>query len=392
MSKFQNLKAKLFRDGKPTKSFWVLLSNILVWSLIGTFLLIGGLRFADKKSGYKVLNNHVAVVVSDSMSKIHPDNTSYMPKEAEQLEKGDIIKAKEYKDYESVELYDVVIYTATDGNLIVHRVIDKYENNDGKWIVTKGDANSAIDTPVSFDIVRGKVIKKMAGAGKVVMFMQSPYFLVALFGSGFSILAGFLLVEIFGKKKKNDGDDNSPKNPGIPEKNAENPVKKDSKGRFVSTKVMVPFIGSILVFGTLGAASGLFVESPDEISFGIGASAPVVTYKTVYIETKYFFNSGSSSESVKAYCWSSTESRDNGWPGEDTTWVTDLSDGKKIFSFDVNTTLYDRILFTKVVGGSAQLKTVDIEMSSFNSNNTVYLNADNWGDANTGIPVGFYTR
>ena len=112
----------------------------------------------------------------------------------------------------------------------------------------------------------------------------------------------------------------------------------------------------------------------------------------IYIETKYFFNSGASNESVNAYCWSSSVNRNNGWPGLTTTWVEDLADSKKIFYFDVDVSLYDRVLFTKLVNDSFSLKTADIQMSSFESNNTVYLNADSWSDSNTGIPVGFYNR
>ena len=410
MSKLKNLKAKLFKDGKPTKSFWVYLSNILVWSLIGTFLLIGGIRFVDKKSGYKVLNNHVAVVVSDSMSEVHPNNTSYMPEDSQRLKKGDIIKAQEYKTYEDIKLYDIVVYEAGDGNLICHRVVDKYENDEGKWVVTKGDANPTIDTPISSNLVHGKVVKTLKGVGKVTMFMQSPYFLIALFGSGFSILAGFLIVEIFGKKKKEEDSQKPLKSTGNPKKNDEKPVKnetksptkkeaktpakKDSKGRFVSAKLIIPFAGCLLALGSISTASALFVANANETSFGIGnSSAPVVTYKTVYIETKQFFNSGASNESVQAYCWSDADSSiNNGWPGEATEWVTDMADNKKIFSFNVNTTLYDRIIFTKVVSGTAQLKTVDIQMSSFNENNTVYLDAYDWSGLDYGIPVGFYNR
>lgn len=120
------------------------------------------------------------------------------------------------------------------------------------------------------------------------------------------------------------------------------------------------------------------------------------TTKMVYLQTKGFFNNGSSNQDVKVYCWNSENtSINNGWPGQSAQWVEDLhgsDEGKKIFSFEFDLTKYDSLIFVQIVDGNPVFQTVDINIASFGSDDTVYLNADNWTDASTPIPVGFYTR
>ena len=398
MDNNEEKKVKPFKNGKEKskRRFWFYFSNALVWSLVAFLAIIGILQFADKKSGYRTLNTHTAVVVSESMSRVHPNNLYYLSPDVDHIQIGDIIKAKGYKSYDQIQLNDVVIYTGEDGTLICHRVVDKYiDPIKGECVVTRGDANAVDDTPIVYDTVRGKVVKVTPKLGKVIMFMQTPYFLVAIFGSGFSILAGMLIAGLW-KDKKNKNDDGSSKNEKeekSAEKSEENAGNSDKTVAIKS--ILIPLLVSTIGLGAVGSygvASSLFTKSYNDVSFKIGTATPTPVYKRIYIETKYFFNSGANNESVNAYCWSSSVDRNNGWPGLATTWVEDLADSKKIFYFDVDTSLYDRVLFTKLVNGSFSLKTVDIQMSSFESNNTVYLNADSWSDPDTGIPVGFYNR
>lgn len=116
------------------------------------------------------------------------------------------------------------------------------------------------------------------------------------------------------------------------------------------------------------------------------------TSLTVYLQTKNFFNSGASSENVKAYCWDSKDGeKNNTWPGEAMTWVEDQENNQKIFKFDVDLTKYDSVLFTKTVNDTATLKTADILLTSFTAeNNCVYLDANDWSGLDTPIPVGFF--
>ena len=67
---------------------------------------------------------------------------------------------KNVKSYEDLQLYDVITYYNGE-TLICHRIVDLYESDNVKYIVTQGDANNTIDTPISFALVKGKVTSIM---------------------------------------------------------------------------------------------------------------------------------------------------------------------------------------------------------------------------------------
>lgn len=111
---------------------------------------------------------------------------------------------------------------------------------------------------------------------------------------------------------------------------------------------------------------------------------------TVYIETKGWFNSGDSNEHVYVYAFKKDSNpivQNAAFPGEEASWICDLNEGKKIFSFEIGAE-YDTFIVVRVVGTAAGYQTVDISLSALGENNCVYLNAD----AGSGsIPVGYYT-
>lgn len=116
------------------------------------------------------------------------------------------------------------------------------------------------------------------------------------------------------------------------------------------------------------------------------------TTKRVYFETKSFFNDGSENQNVLAYLWnSSNTSVNNNWPGVATTWLKNIEDDKKIFYIDVDTSVYDSVIFVRTVNGNVELKTADISITtSLTDKNTVYLDANSWSGSDVGITVGFY--
>lgn len=302
MSKNKDNVKHLENRDQNKKKFWFYFLNALCWSIIGGLLIICGLQFADKKSGFRVLKNHTAVVVSESMSTVNPSNLYYLPEDTEHIQIGDIIKAKEYKSFDDVKLLDVVIYNGQDGLLICHRVVDKYVDPvKGECLVTRGDANSSDDTPVKFEIVRGKVIQVTPKLGKLILFMQSPYMLIGLFGSGFFVLLGFLIAG-FNKEKKNKKDNNN--------SGSDNTSPRDSKGRFTSSKtvqsITLPIIlaGSVIGLSAgIGAARALFTKTSSTVSFGIGAT-PAPIEKNYYLITSFENGSGdwdTSSQKIFVY-------------------------------------------------------------------------------------------
>lgn len=195
-------KAEQSKDVSKKKKILKYVLNGVVWGVILGFLIYSGLKVIDVKTGYKLLPNHSAVIVSDSMSYVNEANYSYLDKDnTKPIKKNDVIHTSNFKDFDDVKLIeDVAIYLAKDGTLICHRVIDKYEDNGIQYIVTRGDANNTTDAPVNFDLVRGRVTS-VTGGGGAVLFFQSPYFVLALCGTGFFILLGYLIFNLKTEKK-----------------------------------------------------------------------------------------------------------------------------------------------------------------------------------------------
>ncbi len=71
---------------------------------------------------------------------------------------GDIIKVVPIKENE-IKIGDIIAVDNKDKSQAryTHRVIEIFSNNDGKFYVTKGDANKHIDEAVRFDSITGKV-------------------------------------------------------------------------------------------------------------------------------------------------------------------------------------------------------------------------------------------
>ncbi len=183
--------------------------KIRLLSLVGEMLLWALALFCVSYAVTNVIDSHTnyscsffgyrtSVIVSGSMENKNPEN-DYLTDSMKRIEKDSIIIAKE-TSYEDIEIYDVVLHVES-GNLICHRVIDKYESNGIKYLVTRGDSNNLDDAPFAFSLCKGKVFNVIPKVGHFVLFLQSGYFLVALFFSIF-LVAGTLFLLSLKKDKK----------------------------------------------------------------------------------------------------------------------------------------------------------------------------------------------
>lgn len=140
---------------------------------------------------------------------------------------------------------------------------------------------------------------------------------------------------------------------------------------------------------TVGTTNITFSDesSSSAVVYTLTVTAPVET-RTQYIETKGWFNSGASNEHVYVYAFKkgSSPMQDNAtFPGEEATWVKDLSDGKKIFVFEIPT-IYDTFIVSKVVDGEGKTsQTVDISITDLGTNNCIYLVSDTFVADNAAI-------
>ena len=110
-----------------------------------------------------------------------------------ELSVDDVIIVKKTDDF---GVDDMVVFN-DHGILVVHRVI----SIDGDNITTKGDANNTADEPITREVVKGKVIKVLPGAGKAFDILRSPLAVVLVVGGA------ILLMELSFKKEKKQADD-----------------------------------------------------------------------------------------------------------------------------------------------------------------------------------------
>lgn len=108
----------------------------------------------------------------------------------EVIEPGDWIVVKYEKN---IKLNDIVTFEHK-GEYITHRVIEVYNGT----YVTKGDANTAKDSPISKDQIVGKVVKVIPNFGILRKTIFNPIVLIAI------IITLFFLNQVFKKTTKEE--------------------------------------------------------------------------------------------------------------------------------------------------------------------------------------------
>ncbi len=112
------------------------------------------------------------------------------------LSVNDIIIVKEAS---KPEINDMVLYQSSD-SLVVHRVVELSE--DGKTVITRGDANTVDDPPFNSSLIIGKVVGVIPALGQLIAFFKSPYGITALVSLGAIICITVYLA----KQAKNKAD------------------------------------------------------------------------------------------------------------------------------------------------------------------------------------------
>ena len=168
---------------KNSKKTFNLIIRIVVMFIASVFI---GIQFYNWNARNVAGNNMpmpfgigISVVLSGSMEPA--------------LSVDDVIIVKQTEDY---GVDDMVVFN-DHGILVVHRVI----SIDGENITTKGDANNTADEPITREVVKGKVIKVLPGAGKAFDILRSPLAVVLVVGGA------ILLMELSFKKEKKQADD-----------------------------------------------------------------------------------------------------------------------------------------------------------------------------------------
>ena len=107
------------------------------------------------------------------------------------------------------------------------------------------------------------------------------------------------------------------------------------------------------------------------------------------IRTIYFTNNKHWTDTIYVYCWSSsTNQHYASWPGTEMTYYETNSYGEKIYTYDVDVTKYDMIIFSHGSNGTIVTQTVDISLNTY-TNNGFYVTEKNSAGK---YEIGTYSR
>lgn len=177
--------------------------------IICVILFVGNLwNTIDSLTGYNApfFGLRASVVISPSMSFVNEANKDELEGYDNQIQVNDLVLSDNDFTFDSLQFGDIILYN-DDGTLICHRLVDKFVDDETgeEMVVTRGDANTAIDTPTSIDNVVGVVYSIVPGIGEAVRFLQSPYGLLGICAVVFCATAGVLVTgKLNDSKEKKD--------------------------------------------------------------------------------------------------------------------------------------------------------------------------------------------
>lgn len=218
----ENEEKEVVKQKKPNKKLKIIGTSVF-FALIAIIVTFSVWNFVDIRSGYKypVFGMRTSVIVSSSMAGRNDANT-YLTDDMKQIQKFDVVTTVQYKSYDDIKLYDVATYFNGTKDLICHRVVNKYVGDNGvQYVVFRGDSNNIDDAPVSYDLIRGKVVSVTPKVGHFVAFVQSPYFFIAIFGTIFFVALGLFIVNLGKEKKQVETQDSG----DVPQESIEQPVE-----------------------------------------------------------------------------------------------------------------------------------------------------------------------
>ena len=103
-------------------------------------------------------------------------------------------------DPAQLKLNDIIAYKE-GATLVTHRIVELINNGGEPSFITRGDANNASDrNPVAYSQVEGVYIYRIAGLGRLAMFMQTPFGILVFVGVP---LCCFILYDIIRRRHAN---------------------------------------------------------------------------------------------------------------------------------------------------------------------------------------------
>lgn len=146
------------------KTIWKIIKTIIytiltILVIINVTIFIKSVFFS--KQVPSILGYKPFIVMSNSMK--------------DEFGKGDLIISKDVP-YNELEKGDIISFRISKKFITTHRIYEEVEKDGSICFVTKGDNNNIEDKGIVCEKdYEGKYIKKIAGLGSVIAFIQEPF-------------------------------------------------------------------------------------------------------------------------------------------------------------------------------------------------------------------------
>ncbi len=187
----------------PSKIISIVICSVLI--ICFAFSLF--MRFTEKSFIGNTPN--IKVVKSSSMSFKHEKNVYLYNKNLNnQIGMMDIIVTHKLPSEEELKVFDIVVYEAYDGTMLVHRIIGIEEPNEEhpneRYFLLKGDANEFNDIfPVTYSQIRAIYYgERIPFIGSFIAFLQSPAGWLCILLVLFGIIAEPIVEKSIQKEEK----------------------------------------------------------------------------------------------------------------------------------------------------------------------------------------------
>lgn len=196
---------KEYKNKKKQSNIWDIVAKVfsttitLALCTVFAFAIYVNVSEGKKANGIPSLK----IVRTDSMSYKNDNNTYLAINNLNnQLQVFDLVVTRHLPDEFDLKLYDIVVYEAKNGDMIIHRIVGIEEPNekhpDCRHFKLQGDAVQFYDSyPVLYSQMRGIYLgERIPFVGSFILFLQSPagFFCIAL------VLCSFVALPLMEKK------------------------------------------------------------------------------------------------------------------------------------------------------------------------------------------------
>lgn len=172
------------KKAKKTRKVVRIITKTISYIVLSIVLVFFGVALYSKFSHNPIFfgDSSLVVIATGSMSEKNPLNEYlYDNNLNNQFDAYDVIGISKYQSQEDIKLYDVIAYHNDDQDIIVHRIVEIDELDNGEIVyITQGDANEDNDaysqygSYLTYDRIIGHYNEsRFPGVGIFVIFLQS---------------------------------------------------------------------------------------------------------------------------------------------------------------------------------------------------------------------------